>query len=307
MSSKPDVNLLRLYLERLREAILYERNNDVKLSFELVELPFLIGAILVAALIALVVAGLILSAVASATVNTGGASRAAYMLQGGVAHVPMRVVKIVKMEYGGMPALLSALTSIYLIASPLSLALGVWEAYAVYKLVAREIDHRRRTSKVYQTVYDILSALKYEEAKLMLLRDAIDDAKEAIPERTPGLWAILYFIFNIVVFYIFHFLNRDLVKHEKVEKRVYELVYEAVGAELPAAAKPAILEEPATPERPTILYIILSLLTLGIFIAYWVHVVNSDWNAHIEVHEKSERWLLDVLEKMTSKLDTGAS
>ena len=299
MSSKPDASLLRLYLERLRETILYERGNDVKFSFVLVELPFLIGVILVVAIIALIIVGLVLSAVASVTVNVGAGGEGSYMLQGGVVRVPVRVEKIVRVEYGGAPAL-PALLGAYLLASPLSLALGVWEAYAIYKLVAREVDHRRRISKIYQTVYEILSATGYDEARLLILRDAIDDAKSGLAERSPGLWAILYFIFNIIVFYIFHFLSHDLVKHEKAEKRVYELIYEAVGAKLAAIPKPAILEEEPPPERPTILYIILTILTLGAFIAYWIHVLNNDWNRHVEIHEKSERWLLDTLEKALS-------
>ncbi len=98
------------------------------------------------------------------------------------------------------------------------------------------------------------------------------------------------------MFYIFRFLNRDLVKHKKAEKRVYELVYEALKTMHPLAPKPVILEKEA-PERPTVPYIILTILALGIFIVYWVYVVNNDWNKHVEIHEKSERWLLDVLEK----------
>ena len=283
MSSR---DILALYLERLREAIEHERGNDVKFSFVLVELPFLLLTVIGFLILAAIIVVLLASALVGAHYSISGG----HSLQGA------------EWAGGGGEQLAVVVGLLMLIAWPLTLMLGIWSAYAVYKLVAREVDHRKRVSKVYQILYDMLGKLGVDEARLVSLRDKIEEVKSLIPEHSPGLWAILSYFISILLFYIFHFLNKELVKHEAVERRIYEILYEYLSERGVAIGRPAILEEPPTPDRSTILYIVVSIFTLGLFFPYWVHVVNQDWNRHVEIHERSERWLLQSLEKLVTSV-----
>ncbi|AEM39026.1 hypothetical protein Pyrfu_1161 [Pyrolobus fumarii 1A] len=277
---------MRLYISRLREYI-EERGNDTRFSFVLVELPFVVGAALSAVMLGLLLFALVLGAVTS--IGTG--TEFVYMHSS-----RLQAASEVRIEATAGFAALLGLLVFWLVAAAVGFAL--WSVYAVYKLVAREVDHRRRVDRIYQTVYELFTELGVDRARLAALRDRVDDARDALSEHSPGLWAIVYLVFSIVILYILHFLSRDLSRHERVERRLYEQIYEVLREKGVAAARPPILEGEATPERPTILYIVATLLTLGVFLAYWVHVVNRDWNRHVAAHERTEKWLLETLEAL---------
>ena len=52
------------------------------------------------------------------------------------------------------------------------------------------------------------------------------------------------------------------------------------------------------PDRNTVLYIVLTIVTLGLFLLYWVYVVTNDPNKHFAVHRSVEQNLVRALEEL---------
>lgn len=78
----------------------------------------------------------------------------------------------------------------------------------------------------------------------------------------------------VLIFYILHVLNRDLT--------VLEYCEDAVSVALRTLGKIVPERRYRVPRRSTALYVVLSLITLGLFILYWVYaVIFKDYPRHL--------------------------
>ena len=106
-----------------------------------------------------------------------------------------------------------------------------------------------------------------------------------------GIGSILLLVSTILCFYILHILNRDLYEIESIE--------EQIASSLRPIASKADLRLPyrefTTSRRNTVLYIILYLLTLGLFSIYWVYRVAIK---DIEEHTKEDSRLYSEISKI---------
>ena len=127
------------------------------------------------------------------------------------------------------------------------------------------------------------------------MHSRVEEMKVRYERRSPIVWAILYSLVPFVSFYVLHFLTKDFREHSLTEKLIYTEFYDGfVRVNMVPVYRPE--EYPTVPDRNTILYFIISILT-GIFVFYWVYVVTKDPNEHFRGHRLVEGELLRLFEE----------
>lgn len=191
----------------------------------------------------------------------------------------------------------------------ISLALGIAAvivyAYLTYTLIKRRNTHFARQWRLTE---DLLNLLKSVAPR----KGANVDAPASSAERTfremrfeegekPAvLWTILIFVpfINIVAgLYILYFLTRDFHRHEKREDNLIEDLGRAFS-QLNITIAPKRLK--ATPERSYVLYLVLTIITLGIFGIYWLYTLIEDPNNHFRNHVQMEDEVLSKLSTLVA-------
>jgi len=91
---------------------------------------------------------------------------------------------------------------------------------------------------------------------------------------------------SFAMYYVYYFLMKDMFRHERREDWFFgELnrTFAAMGINitLPQRLSPI-------PDRSLIVYIILTIVTLGFFGVYWVYVLISDPNNHFRYQSMVE-------------------
>ncbi len=197
-------------------------------------------------------------------------------------------------------AALAALIGWFILAI---IALSILEAYIIYKLVDRENVHWRRITLLYENLLGFLEALGVDHARLVALRSKVEELKMRLNTRSAALWAILYVLFGVVIFYILHFLSRDAYEHAILENSILEGVTNILSGYGVTVTPP--LRFTKLHDRNTVLYIAASILTLGLFLIYWIYEANRDWNEHVAEHRVLERRLLEALSEASRKSQAG--
>ncbi|MCL4344216.1 MAG: DUF4234 domain-containing protein [Nitrososphaerota archaeon] len=138
--------------------------------------------------------------------------------------------------------------------------------YVMYRLIKRFNDHALRMKALFGSVNG--------DGRENQVISEID----SLPRRDPAEWAIIIAIFSIIPFlsivagiltlYIFHSLNKDYVKIERAENNGFM----QIGWKGDRYFKMI--------DRSTALYIVLTIITLGIFMLYWIYTVAKDPNEH---------------------------
>ena len=185
----------------------------------------------------------------------------------------------------GLVALMSIIT---LIGAVINL-------YVIYKWIARRNAHFSRIQRLYSGVISFLEALGVSDPELANMKNIAEEARFRESEKSAGLWLILYIVLGFIAWaYIMHFLTRDFVEHEYREQLFFKNLAEI------AKRRNLVLEPPrrTIPDRNTVLYLVLTIITLGLFGLYWIYTVTRDPNEHFLEHRVFEQKLVDVLESM---------
>jgi Domain of unknown function (DUF4234) len=183
------------------------------------------------------------------------------------------------------------------------LTLGVYAWYIHYKLMARQQDHFRRMGRF---VADLLKVVeeraelvgKTEECRsdLYELR-GLNDSFQRLNQQSQhssALWLILSIAtLGIASLYPLYFLNKDLQRHqaaeaEYVDKASMLLTKLGVG-------RHAVVAEQVAPDRSYPLYVVLSIVTLGVFGYYWLYALIKDGNDHFAENDRFEDQLLATI------------
>jgi len=181
---------------------------------------------------------------------------------------------------------------IYLILAILALAINV---YVVYKWVWRRNEHFKRQKLLFNAVKDFLRSKGLEVSRLEAICMEIDIEEN---EKNAVLWALVQFIPYVggfLLIYVYHFLNKDFYKHERREEHFINALsatLSKVGIEF------NYIRYSSIPDRSTILYFVLSLITLGFFGLYWVYTLTKDPNNHFMEHKRWEELMLSALKRL---------
>lgn len=170
--------------------------------------------------------------------------------------------------------------------------------YVFYKLIDRLNKHVKRTTVFYSIIADILDEIKSPNSASF--KTQVNELKVASEERNPILWIILGLLFPPVFLYVYHFLNKDFVKHSNKEYVLFNVLNsEFKRVNLSTALNPEELYR--VPNRSTLLYIILSIITLGVFVLYWIYTLVNDPNRHFKSHSILEKRIIDGFTEMISR------
>ena len=167
------------------------------------------------------------------------------------------------------------------------LVFGILVVVVEYWLISRRNSHFARVSEfrdsILRFVRDSASAKKAEKEismELAALEGANSEAKYRETEKPAVLWLILTLVpgINLIaMLYVLYFLTSDFYQHSIREQTFLKHLQSSLkklGVEM--------VEEPprAIPERSFILYVILTIVTIGLFGIYWFYVLIKDPNGH---------------------------
>jgi len=172
---------------------------------------------------------------------------------------------------------------------------------ATYRLVKRRNHHFRRQILLFE---DITAAVKKTTTKkgvgaefdLGSLDRTLREikAEETESEKSAMLWAILTPFNGLALLYVWYFLMKDFSKHERREDTFWTEISKILNKaeiklEVPTRTDPLL-------ERSFALYLILTIITVGLFGIYWLYALLKDPNVHFRYHTKIEDQILPILE-----------
>ena len=182
-------------------------------------------------------------------------------------------------------------TSIFLVGFVAS----ILSVYMLYKLINRRNKHFQRQGFLYDDLANMareLAAKKGVDISINLnnMQRAGQEARYEETEKSAALWAIVTFFIGITGLYVYYFLMKDFYKHERREDMFLDdlnraLLAGGVTINLPRRTLPV-------PDRSFVLYIILSIITLGVFSIYWLYVLLTDPNSHFRQQALTEDTIL---------------
>ena len=178
---------------------------------------------------------------------------------------------------------------------------AVIDIYVLYKWIKRRNDHFRRQILEMKTIVDLIRKKSFQskidvDEQIDSLNNLVRESEYEETEKSAALWIILTLLVSVLIFYVYHFLTKDFRKHEFREERFLEVLnrtLEKIG--LPSLA---FRREHYIPERNTVLYVILTVLTIGLFGFYWVYVLTKDPNNHFKEQIRWEDELISIFEKV---------
>jgi hypothetical protein len=172
-------------------------------------------------------------------------------------------------------------------------------AVLTYMLVNRRHTHFKRQKFLSEDIIAATVSLSKTkkidlEASLLPLERTVREANAEETEKTAILWAILSAFVPFVQWYVYYFLMKDFYRHERREDGFLEDLGRALNRLGINFSAPRRTE--ATPNRSFILYLILTIITMGLFGVYWIYILLKDPNEHFKYHIETESQLLSALE-----------
>ncbi len=185
----------------------------------------------------------------------------------------------------------------------LAIAGAILNIYVIYKWLSRRNNHFNRRLMIHESFADYLNELasKKDEDISGVLSSAkreIREAQREENERNSILYIVLFLVFQPILLYIFHFLNKDFVKHFRREENILEDFNNALDKLGIEKEIGNFSREYRFPERSTIIYIVLTFVTAGLFTLYWIYTLTKDPNDHFKQHQRIERQMAEVIENI---------
>lgn len=181
---------------------------------------------------------------------------------------------------------------------------GIYGIYVLYKLLERREQHFERMVSFRGHLIAVLEEKAGESgrpeefaADIAALKglDAELTDRDRYGEKTPVLWLVLGILTGITNFYVYYFLHDDLRAHVENEERFMTAaaaLIDRLGGSWGAA--PATL----VPPRSFPLYLVLTLVTLGLFSIYWWYTLITDPNTHFADHVSWEPQMLAAVSSL---------
>ena len=170
-----------------------------------------------------------------------------------------------------------------------------------YKLVNRRHTHFKRQKFISEdAIASIKSIGKMKdtevEANLSSIERTVREANAEETEKSGILWAILSAFVPFVQLYVGYFLMNDFYRHEQREDGLWADISKALDKLGINFSVPRRTE--AIPNRSFVLYLILSIITAGLFGVYWLYILLKDPNEHFKYHIQAENQLMSTLESV---------
>lgn len=177
---------------------------------------------------------------------------------------------------------------------------GIYGLYIFYKLMLRRDAHLARVANMAATSVALLTEKAAAEGKSELIgqelagldmvqREMFNQSRE----RGAVLWLVLAVFTGIAMWIGFYFIMDDMSKHDQLEAQYFTLMSSAL-AKLGLSAQSS-QAAPNIPERSFAGYLLLSIVTCGIYYFYWMYVLIDDGNRHVEMQVQWEDFIYSAL------------
>ncbi len=222
-----------------------------------------------------------------------------------IAAVPLMFFVIFASVYPYPPSPAISLVVVFMIlAILLSIISLVVSMFLTYKLIKRRNTHFKRQLFLFEDVVSIVRGVavkKKVDAEVLLSSSerTFREAKAEETEKSAVLWAILSavpYVGFLASWYVYYFLMKDFYKHERREDGFWEDISRALDKCGVTFSVPRRSE--SVPDRSFVLYLILTIITVGLFGVYWLYVLLRDPNEHFKYHMQVEDPLLRTLESV---------
>lgn len=177
---------------------------------------------------------------------------------------------------------------------------GIYGLYVFYKLMERRDLHLQRMANVAGTSIALLQEKAAAAGKSELMAQEVAGLQmvqremyEQSRERGAVLWLVLGILTGICIFIGYYLIMDDMAKHDQLEAQFFTYMSAAL-AKLGLAGQ-ASQAAPNMPDRSFVAYLLLSLVTCGIFGFYWLYVLVDDGNRHVEAQVQWEDFIYSAL------------
>ncbi|MBT8172392.1 hypothetical protein KJN74_05935 [Candidatus Bathyarchaeota archaeon] len=167
-----------------------------------------------------------------------------------------------------------------------------------FLLIKRRQNHFKRQKLLSEEIIALLlSFAKIKNVELEINQFSIRKTIKKIrynDEKNPILWAVLSVFVPFLQFYVFNFLMNDFFLHEQKEDTFLNDVGNALknlGINFSVTQRRKNI-----PDRSLVLFLILTVVSAGLFIVYWIYILIKDPNEHFKYHIQVENQLLISLE-----------
>jgi len=174
---------------------------------------------------------------------------------------------------------------------------GIYGLIAQFKLLNWRDKHFSRKATLFKDIVECIKEVANEKGKLSAINQELlqlerlrDD--EIFKPRNAVLWFILGLL-GIPGFYSLYYLTTDYPAHEVKEYEAARLISDML-TKLGIAKNP-IEYEKVMIQRSFITYLLLSLITVGIFAIYWMYILEEEPNKHFDSEKRWEHQILAVL------------
>lgn len=182
---------------------------------------------------------------------------------------------------------------------------GIIYLYFFYIMIRRRNQHFSRQQRFAS---DLITTLRGAASKKSANIDALLGSMENSlgrsqveeTEKSAVLWVILMLVplVNIIaILYIFYFLTGDFYKHERWEDGMLSDIERALST---LGVQFVFHRNDAIPHRSYVLYIVLTIFTLGIFGLYWEYVLITGPNNHFTNHAVFEPAIIQAITPVAS-------
>ncbi len=180
-----------------------------------------------------------------------------------------------------------------------SIALAAVYALLTYRLVGRRDSHFRRDNLLMEGMGEYLTAVSAStQTDLNVERWTMNTlhVQGMTQDRSASLWAVLVALLPIIgiifLIYCMMFLTKDTHQHDE-RQRAFNRYFEAGMARSGKEFRASGAWQPL-PNRDVAAYVILTVLTVGLFLPYWWYVNIEDMNLHMKNQWEFENALVET-------------
>jgi hypothetical protein len=150
---------------------------------------------------------------------------------------------------------------------------------ALYYLIDRRNSHFKRQRLLFRTLVKYVEAgAKPVHSRTSRLTELCEDSTFYEQERSSGIWAILnLFVTPIVSLVVAFNLTQDLCRHDLRQINFQENLITALTS---IEVAPLSHVSPKPLKRDAMLFLLLTIMTAGLFWIYWFYALLKDYNEH---------------------------
>lgn len=170
---------------------------------------------------------------------------------------------------------------------------GIYSYWVIWRLVSRRDRHFRRIARLAEDAGVYLRDRGADErveveAVLRRLKRVERSTRLYAYERGATLWTLLVFLAGIALWVLWYVLMEDFRKHEEDEETIVSAINHGLGL---LGQNVNLTYARQIPARSFWQFMILTLITFGIYGIYWLYCMIEDGNRHFRAQAEWETQL----------------